>query len=189
MLLSFIMASAFSFAFYLVSAPLLYAITGTAGGNDGAVTFIFSLIYPLVFSFLYLLVHHIVSSKGYNSVVKDYRDESYSVSKDAALILKKERAFFILTAAVCAFSFLTFLLDVALFGGRGNVISYAAMPFIALTMPAGMSRLEFPITFGALFSSLPLYLLSALIACAGYFAMLLFARRIWYKKHLALHRD
>lgn len=188
MIISFILAAAFSLAAYLATSLIVYAFVQTAGASPIAVTVIYSLLYPALFALFYLLAQHVVSSKGYRAVARDYPDGGYSLRRELRSIIRSERGFFILVFAASAFCWVTMLADCVFFGGKENVISYLSVPFIALTLlPSAFSQ-PFPVPTEAQLSLFPFYMLSALTVCVLYLPMLLFARRRWYGKHMEFHK-
>ena len=157
-------------------------------GISGAYPYAAAVIFAAFFAAVYFFVHQARSSRGYNAVVKDYPEGGYTFGADLRLIVRSERGFYILVFAAAMLGWLFSVIDAAVtVGDVSGPIGNLTLPFIALIyLP--MLLTVYPRTTEAVAASIWLYAVNAALVCAIYTAILAAARKVWYNKHLEMHK-
>lgn len=187
MFISFIVTLTVGVLCAIFLGMLLPSIFNTIG-ISAAYPYVAPVIFSAIFAAVYFFVQKSRSGIGYGEVSKDYPDGGYTLSGDLKKIVRSERGFYILVS-VCAFLGWFFrLIDTAVTRGvGGGLISYGAYPFAGLTVLPDTFAV-YPRTAGNAAASIWMYALNVILTCAVYTAILAWARKKWYTKHMELHR-
>ena len=164
----FITATLVSFAVYLLTATILFAVFESVGEYA---LFAVSVVYSAVFSYFYIYYLYIRDVSGIDVVFSEYKDKSFSIIKDLPVMLKREYKVILAIWVVNILSWLLIRVEQLLLGKRfvSNLfIFFAPIQFVGEALPSwGWNILG--------------YVIGALMTSVIYMIMITFFRKHWSK--------
>ncbi len=164
----FITAALVTFAVYILTATVLFALLENVGEN---IIFAVSLIYSTVFSYFCIYYMYVRDGSGVNLIFAEYKDKNFSIIRDIPVMLKHEYKTLIVFWGINILSWLLIRIENLLFGKRVLsvlLIFFAPIQFVGEALPSWCGNI-----LG--------YIVGALMVSVIYLVMVTFFRKHWSK--------